>query len=133
MKQREFYRTKQKDIIINKIKEYNGEFTVKEIYEALNKEIGLVTIYRLVDKLVKDNSLAKIIGKDNIVYYQYLEECESKNHFFLKCELCGVMEHIDCDCIGELSEHISKKHSFSLTNHLIINGICKNCEKVHNK
>ena len=129
MKTRESYKTKQKDIIMNTIKKHKDEFTVKEIYEELNKEIGLVTIYRLIDKLVDSEIINKTIGKNNTVYYQYLESCDKDNHFFLKCESCGTMEHIDCECIGELSEHISKEHSFSLTDHIIINGICKNCGK----
>ena len=50
----------------------------------------------------------------------------------LKCESCGTMEHIDCDCIEELSNHISKEHNFSLTDHIIINGKCNNCKKEGN-
>jgi Fur family ferric uptake transcriptional regulator len=129
MKIRDSYNTKQKDIILNDIKKHKDEFTIKDIYNELNESIGLTTIYRLVDKLVKEGSVNKSIGKDNITYYQYLEKCDKENHFFLKCEMCGTMEHIDCDCIEELSNHIAKEHNFSLTDHIIINGKCKKCYK----
>ena len=129
MKSRESYNTKQKDIIIDEIEKHKEEFTIKDIYNELNKKIGLTTIYRLINKLVKEGRVNKSIGKDNITYYQFLEDCDKENHFFLKCNSCGVMEHIDCDCIEELSSHISKKHNFSLTDHIIINGICKKCNK----
>ena len=101
----ESYNTKQKDIIFNVIKNQKKEFTIKNLYNELNRNVGLTTIYRLVDKLVKEEKLSKYIGKDNITYYQYLKECDEENHFYLKCSKCGSMVHIDCDCIKELYNH----------------------------
>ena len=121
------YNTKQKELIVKTIEKHKNEFTIKDIYDELNSEIGLTTIYRMVDKLVIDNVISKSIGKDNITYYHYLGKCNKDNHFFLKCESCGVVEHVDCDCIEDLSNHISNSHNFNLTDHLIINGICKKC------
>ena len=124
------YVTKQKDLILDIIRNKNKEFTVKELYNELNKKVGLTTIYRLVDKLVDNNTLNKYIGKDNITYYQYLESCEHENHFYLKCTNCGEMIHIDCDCISELSNHIYKDHKFKLNReHIIINGTCQKCNE----
>ena len=124
------YITKQKDIINDLIKNKKTEFTIKEIYNDLNKKIGLTTIYRLVDKLIEEKKLNKTISKDNTTYYQYLEECNEENHFYLKCENCGNLEHVDCDCIEDLTNHILKKHKFKLNkDHIIINGICKKCIK----
>lgn len=126
----ESYITKQKDLILDIIKKKNKEFTVKELYNELDRKVGLTTIYRLVDKLIDNNTLNKYISKDNTTYYQYLESCEHENHFYLKCTNCGEMIHIDCDCISELSNHIYKDHKFILNReHIIINGICDKCVK----
>lgn len=128
MARNQSYNTKQKDIILNLIKTQKKEFTIKELYNQINKEVGLTTIYRLVDKLVEEERLRKYIGKDNITYYQYLEECNEENHFYLKCDYCGNMTHIDCDCIEDLSNHIFNKHKFKTNkDHIIINGICNKC------
>jgi Fur family ferric uptake transcriptional regulator len=122
------YNTKQKDLILDCIKNHN-EFTVNDIYEELNKEVGLTTIYRKVDELVNENKIKKYIGKDNVTYYQYLCDCDKDNHFYLKCEKCGTLEHVDCDCINELSEHINKNHEFEINKqNIVINGVCKNCK-----
>ena len=122
------YNTKQKDIILDVIKKQKSEFTIKDIYEKVKDVSGLTTIYRLVDKLVLEGRLNKYIGKDNTTFYQYLEECNHDNHFFLKCSECGEKEHIDCDCINELSNHIKKEHKFKLNKeHIIISGICDKC------
>ena len=123
------YNTKQKELILSIIKKKKHEFRVKELYNDLNKEIGLTTIYRQIDKLVNEGRINKNINKDNITYYQYLEECNKKNHFYLKCDKCGNMTHIDCDCIEQLSNHIVKEHQFNLNKDcIIINGICKRCK-----
>ena len=122
------YNTKQKDIILDIIKKQKKEFTIKDIYNSLDGAVGLTTIYRLVDKLVIDGLLDKHISQDNITYYQYLEECDKENHFYLKCDKCGSMIHVDCDCIEELSHHISSEHKFKLNKEkIIIGGICNKC------
>ena len=121
------YETKQKDIIINCIKNHQ-EFSINEIYEELKGQVGLTTIYRKVDSLVEQNQVSKTIGNNNITYYQYLGHCDKDNHFFLRCEECGNIEHIDCDCIKELSDHITKNHKFSINKEkIVINGICNKC------
>ena len=124
------YNTKQKEMILNIIKKEKKQFTIKDIYEKLNGKVGLTTIYRLVDKLVDDNLLNKEIDKENVTFYQYLVECNEENHFYLKCDKCGRVTHVDCDCINELSNHIFKHHKF-ITNKekIIINGRCNNCIK----
>ncbi len=131
MKRSNNYNTKQKDIILNSLKKYDHEFTVKELYNDLNQEIGLTTIYRYIDKLLKEEIINKNIGRDNITYYQYLEKCNNENHFYLKCESCGKMEHIDCDCITTLTNHILENHKFVPTkDHIIINGLCNKCNSI---
>lgn len=128
MSRNDFYNTKQKDIIFDIIKKQKQEFTIKDIYGQINGKVGLTTIYRLVDRLVMEGRVSKNIGKDNITYYQYLEECDEENHFYLKCECCGNMVHVDCDCIEEMYCHILKKHKFMLDKkNIIINGVCMNC------
>ncbi|MBQ9181792.1 MAG: transcriptional repressor [Bacilli bacterium] len=122
------YKTKQKDVILDIIKNKKNEFTIKDIYVETEKSIGLTTIYRLVDKLIKNGTLSKNIGEDNVTYYQYLEDCNCDNHFYLKCTKCGKLIHVDCDCIGDLYNHILSIHKFSLSKeHIIINGICNIC------
>ena len=121
--QREKYKTRQKEHILEIIKNKKKEFTVKDIYQELNKEIGMTTIYRLIDNLVEDG----IINK-NEKYYQYLEHCDCDNHFYLKCNNCGTLIHVDCDCINDLFSHINKEHKFKPDKEkIIINGLCNKC------
>ena len=125
---KETYKTKQKNIILDIIKNQDNSFTIKDIYEKAKDKVGLTTIYRLIDKLVEENKLNKTISSDNTTYYQYLSDCDEENHFYLKCERCGNITHIDCDCIKELTSHITKHHKFRPNkDHIIIDGICSKC------
>ena len=125
---REMYHTKQKEVLLEKILEEDKEFTVMDLYEKLDHKIGLTTIYRFLDKLILDGTIQKIPGKGNTTYYQYLEECEKENHFYLKCSCCGEVIHVDCDCVKDLSFHMEKEHGFQLEkNHIMMGGICEKC------
>lgn len=129
MQKRTNYNTKQKDEILDTIKKMNKAFLIKELYVKLNEKVGLTTIYRFIDKMVENEELYKYIGEDNNTYYQYLEKCDCNNHFYLKCINCGNMIHVDCDCIKELSNHITKEHNFIPNKeNIIINGICSKCK-----
>lgn len=124
------YNTKQKELIMNVIKNIDREFTIKDIYNKLDEKIGLTTIYRFIEKLEDAHCINKYIGKDNVTYYEYLESCDKDNHFYLKCDNCGSLKHIDCDCIEDLTRHIRKDHNFKLNKeHIIINGICEVCNE----
>ena len=123
-----YYDTKQRELIIETIKGMGKDFTIKDIYEKLEGEIGLTTIYRMIDKLEHEGYLNRSIGNNKVIYYQYLEKCLETNHFYLKCNKCGKLIHVDCDCIVKLTNHLFMKHHFRPNKeNIIITGVCDNC------
>lgn len=127
MKRTDNYNTRQKELILSALKKEKKDFTVKNIYDELNGKVGLTTIYRLVDKLVIEERIEKYIDNSR-TYYRYFEKCDSDNHFYLKCDKCKNMIHIDCNCINDLSNHIKNEHKFKLKKeNIVINGICEKC------
>ena len=121
------YSTKQKDIIFDIISHMNHSFSVKYIFDQLSGSTSITTIYRLIDQLECDGVVEKIIESNGNVHYQYIEKCDC-DHFYLKCEKCGALTHVECDFINELSDHVMEDHSFHLNKeHIIMNGICKDC------
>ena len=124
------YHTKQKELLLDLLKKEKREFTIQELYEKTNHEIGLTTIYRFIDKLVEGEVVCKRIGNKNTVTYQYLEKCDCENHFYLKCDQCGETIHIDCDCMNDLSHHIKDEHQFHVKEkQVMITGTCQKCYK----
>lgn len=52
MSRNETYKTKEKELILDVIKSFKNDFTIKEIYEKLNQNFGLTTIYRTMPILL---------------------------------------------------------------------------------
>ncbi len=127
------YNTKQREMLLTAIKYMRRSFSAQELHAQLNGEIGLTTVYRLVEKLAEEGVLIKTT-RDNMSEYQYIEPCENEDHFYLKCNRCGEMKHVDCERVQGLTEHIAHEHGFELTNsHIVINGICAQCKKEKNE
>lgn len=128
---RDSYKTKQRELILRNIKSYKNEFTIKELFTKLNEKnqtIGLTTVYRTVNSLVKKRFLAKNIGSDGALRYRILEKCEHVGHCLLKCESCGELTHADCNELDELSKHFKTKHHFEIDQKdITIHGICGKC------
>lgn len=122
------YNTKPRQKVLALVKKQASDFSAKSIYEDSDGEIGLTTIYRCIESLEQEGVILKVSQENNTARYQYVEPCEDKDHFYLKCEKCGKLEHIDCEKMHGLAEHISKEHHFSLAQtHIIINGHCAEC------
>ncbi len=120
------YQTKQKKILLDLIQKKEKEFCIKELHQEV-ENVGLTTIYRFIEQL-ENEGLLKRMMKNGDTYYQYLEKCSSNNHFYLKCNSCHKMIHVDCSCIDKISNHILEEHGFHMDrNQLIISGICNNC------
>ena len=78
---------------------------------------------------VNAEELNGLVTVDGNTYYQYIEKCNC-NHFYLRCEKCGRLEHVECSFVEELEKHIKNDHKFYLNReHIIMNGICSGCYK----
>ena len=124
------YNTKQKELIFKVVARQRKDFTVQDILQKTKGKVGLTTVYRCIDEMERDGSLTKSIGPDNTAFYHYLRPCKHDDHFYLRCDSCSKLTHIDCEHIGSLFEHIVDKHGFSPSKeHVIIAGTCKKCAK----
>lgn len=128
---RDVYNTKSKEIINEAIKDYPNGFTIKDLKEDLEKKelnIGLTTIYRALDRLTLDGVVTKFYDENNVTHYKYVNDCLSETHFYLKCQKCEKIYHVDCSCIDDLSIHILRQHKFKIdTKNIILEGLCENC------
>ncbi len=127
------YNTRQKNVITELISEQSQEFLVKDIYHELirrGEDLGLTTIYRVVDELVEAGKLRKNASADGTVRYQYLADCKGIGHCYLKCQKCGRLEHTDCHLVRQLTDHVLEEHGFQADKkQIIIGGICERCIK----
>lgn len=126
------YNTKQRIQILNFLKQNNDKhLTANDIQYGLKSiglNISLVTVYRFLDILTKDNIVRKwIISNNESACYQFIDNLDN-SHYHLKCDNCGCIIHLDCDYIQNISEHIKTTHNFHINDtKTIFHGICEKC------
>lgn len=124
--------TEQKDALISYLKKNkNKHLSIQEIQNNLKDEIGLTTIYRIINNLIEKGEVTKtsLNGKQGF-YYQYSDRKEKcVNHYHLICEKCNKLYHFDCDEILKVNQKINEKEHFIINNErTIFYGICKKCQ-----
>lgn len=133
----EGYKTKQRDLILDYfIKNQENHFTAEEIIEHLKQKgtaVGKSTVYRYLDKLVKDGTVRKYFIEEGIsACYQYAQSSDKcMHHFHLKCLNCGKLFHIECNYLNEADEHILSHHNFKVDNtKTVLYGKCEECSRL---
>ena len=128
MKEKEKYRTRQKDLLLRLVRRQRGEFSVREICEKAEGAVSLTTAYRIVEELAESGLLTRAVKENNTVYYRYLRPCHEPGHFYLKCERCNKVTHVDCGYAHRLAEHLTEEHGFFPSGqHVMISGVCESC------
>ena len=129
MKMKNNYNTEQKKFILDCLKKNSNSYvSVTDISNYLaneNVQVGTTTIYRFLNNLEESGAL-RVENIKNTRYFQYIVD-ECKNHYHLKCEKCGRIEHLECNEIINLCRHVAKSHDFVISSKNVIYGICGNC------
>ncbi len=116
--------TKQKEIINKEISRFKTFFTAEDLYEkvkAIDKDIGLATIYRFLKALRKDGSIFSYTCDGRLVYSK-----DNKSHCHFVCEETGKVIHFDINSLDFLKDKIPG----SITSFQIeVRGICNKCSK----
>ncbi len=132
------YLTKHSKQIRDYLKTKEGEhltaLDIRGYFRSINQEIGLVTIYRQLDKLVETGEVNKYqLDSTSSACYEYVnreEHCHKDFCFHCKCSVCGKLIHMHCHELLELQEHIRKEHDFILDPaRTVFVGICKECSE----
>ncbi len=129
------YNTKQGERIAALLKSAEGEhLTADEIARRLldnGEAVGKSTVYRWLEKQVGQGTVRRFAGdKNESACYQYTGGTECKNHYHLKCSVCGRLLHVDCEFLDQVAEHILEHHGFVLSEEkTVLYGVCADCRK----
>lgn len=120
--------TKQRQIILDILKEAKTPLTAKDIYtEAIKKlpSLAQTTIYRNIDSLFEIAMISRYrIDKEQ---YSYKLNDEKHTHYLL-CKECGKLTDLPICPISHF-KGIAELEDFEITNHSIeILGYCKKCK-----
>lgn len=125
------YMTRQQKAVLAAIESFHGGASATELTELLHTQgqtIGLTTVYRQLEKLQEQGLVHKIVT-DEGARYQFCDcHQRSRDCFFIKCELCGRVEHADCAHLGELYSHLAQEHHFHINpRRTLFYGLCQAC------
>ena len=126
------YSTKQRELILDLIKNSSSHITAQDICKCLsekNLKVSVATVYRTLDKFEKDGIIKKyVIDKRSGACYHVIKCDSSDPHFHLKCLKCGRLIHLDCDFLEKLQNHIFEDHGFKISSgNTVIYGFCSDC------
>ena len=121
--------TKQKQFILNILKDTDKPMSINEIHAQLVKllpKIAKSTIYRNIDSLLKQNLIDKYHLNDNEVFYRIKADRNEHKHFVI-CDNCKKVFDLPSCPIHEI-ENAMEEEGFIIQKHQIeITGICKQC------
>lgn len=124
--------TKQKQVLIKYLKENsNKHITIQDIYQELKNNIGLTTIYRIINALTVEGCVIKIPLENGQGFcYQYnIKTIECNKHYHLICENCGDLVHFQTEKIKEIVNEASSKEDFAINKEKIVfYGKCNKCQ-----
>lgn len=117
-------------IILEILSKEHGHLTSHQVYEEIRPRLPAVnpsTVYRALERMATIGKVSvSDIGTGSVVY----ELMADGVHHHLVCQKCGRITTIGHAEIQEFFTAVQQKNQFHiLTNHLILFGICKDCQE----
>lgn len=119
--------SKQRELILNAVKDNTVHPTADFIYDYLKKDnpnLSLGTVYRNLSQLVNHGYIQKVSmpGLPDRFDANVIEH----NHMI--CDVCGNIQDIHSDILKNIPSAISNELDIEITScTVILHGICKNC------
>ncbi len=118
--------TTAKTAILKLITESEGALSHADIQLALDGLCDRVTIYRVLDRLLKEGFVHKVINIDGGIKYARCHNCSvthSHNHIHFSCLKCQSVT-----CMEEVKPAFSLPQSYKvMAVHFTVSGFCPSC------
>ena len=120
--------TKAKQAVLAELEKSPYALSQPDIFDRLKGTCDRVTVYRILDRLVGENRIHKVVNVDGIINYALCNDCDSAelhshDHLHFSCTQC---KHIECleeqQIIIDLPKDYQIKEIF-----LTISGVCPRC------
>lgn len=121
--------TKQKQIILDTLCCDKTHPTMYQLCDKILEKnpdcgMGQATVYRNINRLVKEGSVRKISLLNEVDHY----DGDISEHYHLICKKCGKIKDIFDDELISHLEKIKKNHHIVIDHYQILfEGVCKTC------
>ena len=121
--------TGSRKAVVEIISSSTQALTPIEIYERarkVNDEIGLVSVYRTLEKLEELKLIQRVHQPAGC---QAFMVASREHQHLLLCSQCGEIRFFEGDDLGSLIHTIAKKTGFEINDHwLQLFGVCQKCK-----
>jgi Fur family ferric uptake transcriptional regulator len=104
--------------------------TVPEIVDAVQsqgREIGIATVYRVVDLLAERRLVQKLDLGDGRAHYERVELAD-EHHHHLVCNECGRVEPFADESLEAALRRVEQDTGFAVASHdVLLRGACDDC------
>jgi len=130
--------TEPRELVLNIVDKSDAHLSAEDVFRAVrkvNRGIGLTTVYRTLDLLVKMNLLSRYDFGDGRARYERIRGTKEENHHHhLVCTSCNrVVNYRDfideeVELLKKTEKGLSAKFNFKIKDHLIqYYGLCEKC------
>jgi len=130
--------TTPREAILGLMSKTSKHMSAKEVYAALYRMypgIGLTTVYRTLDLLVRMGLLNKLAIGDGQSRYEFKSDEKKEHHHHLICKKCGkIIDYSDfldeeLELVKKTEKILAKKYNFTVLDHNIeFYGLCEKCK-----
>lgn len=120
--------SKSKTKVVNTLDRAGGFASAQEVHQLMARAgdpIGLTTIYRALQTLLRENVVDVLRRDDGEAIYRL---CGGAHHHHLVCKSCGRTVEIEGGAIEKWAATVAEEHGFRDVGHSVeLFGTCSNC------
>lgn len=98
-----------------------------EIESSLDIEVNRVTIYRILERLIEEGTIHKVVNTDGAMKFAMCQSCNvdhHHNHIHFSCVNCK-----EVTCLEGVVPSFKLPKQYSVTEaHFTLSGYCPNCK-----
>ncbi|MDD2217780.1 MAG: transcriptional repressor [Eubacteriales bacterium] len=125
------YKTKQRQqLTLFFENNYDKQFTISQLADNI-EGIGTSSLYRNVNQLVSEGLVRRFQSEESRKFlYQYIGNSDCDQHFHLKCNKCGRIEHMDNNFSDLFIKIVKSGNNFDIdASRTILFGFCLSCKE----
>jgi Fe2+ or Zn2+ uptake regulation protein len=121
--------TNARKAVVETVVATNSALNPLEVYEQAKStcpSLGLVTVYRTLEKLEELNLIQRVHQPDGC--NAYLPHANGHQHLII-CQQCGKAMYFEGDNLEAFFERVAGEHGFTVREHwLQLFGVCSECK-----
>jgi len=124
--------TSQRKAVLNLFAKDNSRKTPYAVHKKLKKrlpQLGLPTVYRVLEELKEIGLLVQIPSDDRQLYYSLCHLPGAKHHHHFVCRKCKKVEEVERCNFKSVAAFVRRKLGAIIESHsLQLEGLCANCK-----